>query len=1793
MVLPPPQPQSLPSRPKLDIEALKRKLASNQPSIFNQAYPEPFGMATGGAYDLPFQLTDDPLLQQLSGHDQMEPAMAMNDSTQCRITPKVTTPIPPQILEGTPSCLQEIHGIQQVAQTSLVTATIQASEHLVNRDEILGGNYSYPEKRKRSSGPVEQGMDTNQHETTKELSLQPAVSNSSGIIRDSSFYTPLVLRLHETVETEQTPRDVDTSSIDPPLCLLKRKTRPQSVRIIENETSLIPTSTMMIFNKSTIEPEKLTVAPVVPNLEIAVGTLAERQLDAIASTPTIQSQSESEFGDEWAVEGRDLIDEVLADFILENEAEQPANSPINPLENEAMIARLSPLSTSSCLYPEEKYLLSQVDRRITVAETDELLKEVRRKIDNAEINDLMHTINLRISDVQKRELEPGGKICWIDFLSSYEKENVIKPVEDTLWDVAFYDENDEFDPPHSSPRKKRKTTLCLVEDQIFFEPTEFVAVKTLPKFIGKTDQLVFTTDTLLNAVVRKAKDCHTGSLCITLRNHENDYFSVKLEARGDEKLVKVSLRFIQMIIRSRQLRYLSSMAMINAEISSIDTNQLSDSDGLHQNNLLGANSNRTNAKFTDYLNFSQKVKDMKIKENEFNTIPLTFIKSSMWERHKSLIGSQCDDDCLCPLQLKSLTCNIVGEFIRKSVSKDPTWGNSNGLVEGQYPVGFIDHFIPKFVGLLQIEFPNENPITLYQRLDAMWTKHKGSVQFGITCKRNCHCSEGWEVVFNKGHFQKLPQSLPSKPAHICQGTSGPLSKPISTASFLTQHTPRKSSSLETSNEFQSNNQHKEFEIEFPSWQPLGLFAVNDTNRPVCKIFSVNGNERVDPRLAVGTILVSARISGIREEWSNISSCKDIEIIYERAKKGRQHISIRFINTEVKATVANAQSWSKGANKDWACHGAWQGKACDGWAGGAAIPSGLTGSITTTGTSVAPFAPPALSLARPFANTAALIVSPTNDECYQEPLTLHPSILLEQPTEKPLFAFLSTEVAVKHHGRTYSQKPILRTPKNSWTVQDDKERRPNSLHMFLPPSVPWKKGFKIRFRKNEKRFYSTDDCSFKMAIPLTKETDALIRTSLTTGHSIQKKDTVRPPSPEMLLETVNSSTKTCVDLFELLKDGANPTVSTTNKTPELHIKDKISSLQGEISRYEEGDSTRKSLNEQLIEANRKKKLLKIFTLAQDVMNQARFLKSHERLDIILASCEDLSLTDLGRDHETQNFVWWDVVVKGCKVPPTPSATISRDIDWSHVKSYHCNENLELAKARGEVSTIVLKLKKGNQDGDSIELGQTTIKIREIRHAGMSGGGIQSDLDISKYLNSCKISLKVKRKIAERDYRERKRQDAARKLRDVLQQIDNFVEETKDPRMESIAAEIRLSTPDAPPISLLHAAIYLDEPDFVEVLMNKYNANPHSKKSRETPLALAEKKFDKVIEDPELKKKRSKIHSLLLGKTAKEWEAEVDAVMQQASPEEDDDGDDPVEVFPTGQDNFSDKTRISSVAFLNPQDFAHCTADWMHPQTRGPCIFFEGYRCKRGRDCLYSHVMPSLGPSLNSQIDESSSITLNNTEGVLKFNDATSKGLKYFTAGFIDLHNIRHYAEGGNYEIEVAGVFWYKSQETAATALTNVVRANFFQQKHPRFFRELSEPLSLQSLNRSRHFEQPAATADFSSYASNESLRDSSEGEYSLFSKLTIANLSNYYMMLYKKPLRREDWNVKIRNGKYSAEFEAEVDGHFRQYASSCHPTGESHEGRWWYNSEKEAKASAFDNFLDHAAAFGMVTRDKLW
>lgn len=1750
-------------------------------------------MTTGGAYDLPFQLTDDPSIQQLSENDPIEPAKIIQDYTRWGRRPEVISLIPPQIQGDTPACLQEIQGIQHVAQTSLVTAAIQASEHLINRDEILGGNYSHPGIRTKSLGPVEQESDANQREATKELSLQAAVSKSSDMIKDSSFHSPSVLSLQATVKAKQTLREVDGPSINAPLCHRKRKTQLQVVRTAENETNSIPANAMMICNKRSRKPEKSGMAPVVPNLEIVVENSAELQPDVTDTNPIIQSQCESGFDDEWSVEGRTLIDEVQADFFLENETEQTVDTQTNPLENKAIINSLAPLSTSSHLYPEEIKLLSQVDRRITAAETDELLREVNRKIDFAEINDLMNTINQRISVAQQRELEPGGKICWIDYPSSNGKEIVINPVEDTLWDIAFYDENDEFNSLHSSPRKKQKRTLCLVEDQIYFEPTEFVAVKILPKFIGNTRQLVFTTDNLLNAVVRKAELYYTGSLRITLRNHKKDYYSVELEARGDEKLVNVSLSLIQMIIRSRQLRYSSSVAMNDTKNHSIDANHRSAGDEETQNTFLEANSNRTNTKLTDYLTFSQKVKDMKIKENEFNTIPLTFIKSSMWERHKNLIGSNCDDDCTCPLQLKSLTCNIVEEFIRKSVSKDPTWGNSNGLVEGQYPVGFIDNFIPKFVGLLQNGFPNENPLQLYQRLDAMWAKHKGSVQFGITCKKNCHCGEGWEVVFNKGHFQRISRPIPSQPAPPCQSTSGPPSKPISSASFLIKHTPRKSSLLETPNEFHSNNQHKEFEIEFPSWQPCGFLAVNETTRPVCKIFSVNANERVDVRLAVGTILVSARILGRGEKWSKISSFKDIESIHERAKKGRQHISIRFINTEVKATVASTQSWSKGANKDWACHGAWQGKVCDGWAGGATVHSGSIGSIASMGITVAPFAPPAPSSARSFADTIAPIVNPTKNESNQEPPTLHPLIPLEQPTEKQLFEFLSTETAVKHHGSTHSQESILRTPKNSWTVQDEKERRPNSLLMFLPPGVPPRKGFKIRFRKNERRFYSTDDCSFKMAIPLSKEADAFIRTSSATVHSVHKKDTVRPPSPEMLLDAVNSSTKTCVDLFELLKDGANPTISTTSKTPELHIKDKISSLQGEISRYEECDSTRERLNEQLMEANRKMKLLKIFTLAQDVMNQARFLKSHERLDIILVSCEDLTLTDLGRDHETQNFVWWDVVVKGCKVPPTPTAIMSRIIDWSHVKNYHCNENVDLAKARGEVSTIVLKLKKGNQDGVAIELGRTTIKLREIRHAGMSGGGIQSDLDTSKYLNSCKISLKVNRRIAEKDYREKKRHDAARKLRDVLQQIDNFVEETNDPKLESIAAEIRLSTPDAPPISLLHAAIYLDEPDFVEVLMNKYNANPHSKKSRETPLALAEKKFDKVIEDPELKKKRSKIHSLLLGKTAKEGEAEVNDVMQQASPEGDDDSGDPIEGFPSVQDDIADKMRASSVALLNPKDFAHSTADWMHPQTRGPCHFFEGNRCKRGRDCSYSHIMPSLGPLLHSHTDESSMISLNRTEGVLEFIDVTSNGLKYFTAGFIDMQKIRHYAEGGNYEIEVAGVFWYRTQEVATIALTNVVRANFIHQNHPRSFRELSESMAPQPLNRSRYIEQPTATADFSSHASNYSLPDSSDEKYSWFSKLTMSNLSNFFMMLYKKPLRRDDWSVRIRNGQYSAEFVAKVDGISQQYSSSCHPSGESHEGRWWYKSEKEAKASAFDNFLEHAVALGMVSRETLW
>lgn len=1770
-----------PAKPKLNMEVLRLKLASNQHASRTSA-PEPLGFTTGANFDLPFHLDDDPLLRQLA-EDRLKELPCHSIVTSNNISAgRATIENQRPMLHSELPFREGIQRIQyEVAKPPVSTAAaVEATEHRVNQGEALG---SASFVSKESSRPEK-----------KSTRVEMEGSNNSS-------------------------DDNSTNSLK-----RKRPGTPNGDEAVSNIEKFKDYST----KQTTIVPATLKSPTNLPSWQ---GGFDKSHANVTDTTHSLQANEKFDCSDDWSDEGRALIKKIHACILSDEEILTQMDIIENVMESQSE-SDISPKSVTSHLYAAEEDFLAKVDRKIMAAETDDFLEKIGRKIDDAELNKIMDNIYQQIVVAEFNERWPDGKILW-------EEENLREPKDpteqfsETNWDIAFYDDKDWN--PHFSPhRKKRQGISCMVEDEVFFEPSEFVAIKILPKFIDLTDEHIFQADILFRKVVKKVKELHpNGVLRIYLRDHETDSSSVQLEARGNKPLVKISLHFIQNLVTARQLRYLSSVNQKKMNSSRVASDTTKAPCKLFDERISEKSKTQASDKQVDYIFFGQKVKDLKIKEHEFSAIPLTFIKSSMWERHKEDIGRHCDDKCQCPLKLAMLTRNVVGDFIRKQTEKDPNWKNPNRLVEGNYPVGFIENFIPKFLEVLRTEFPSENPKELYRRLEAMWLKHKGSIQYGITCRKNCHCGEGWEVVFKKGRCGDNRTTRPSKPSITSQDTlmSIPRNKTSLIEPSRLQCLPQPASLKRDAKEMRSKGDPKEFVIDFPSSQGMGFFCVTDT-RGVCKIISVNTKQQIDARLAVGTIIVAAAISGSRSEWNHISSHRDIEHMFESAKQRRELISVRFINSEVKATDIHQDF--KVACKDWGPDGVWRGKYTkypNGWAGGAALASSVSSKLSEkmTAGKYSVTMPKLSQLPQPLSTPTLSQDDSTSYETKKQPTTVS-----LPPTEQPLFEYLSTQ-AIANHRMHGTVKPILRMAKLRWSFHAEEEKKQGFLQNYLSTVVPPKKNPKISFGKQvEKRFYNPSDTSIEMMIPLTKEAETVFRESSPAISVILKKDKMQTPSYEALLDAVNSSSKSYTDLFELLKGGANPTMTgNSDKTPESYIKDKLISLNGEMLRCKEGSSTWTSLNMQFQESDRKKKLLKIYTIAQDVMNQARFLKCNERLDIQLACSESLSLTELGLEREADDFVWWDVYVKGQRVPRTQPATLSSSIDWLNEKDYHCNENLDLAKARGEErkSNIVLILNKGNPDSAFYELGRKTITLREIRQASITDGKLHSDLESSKYLNSCRIILNVKRRAAEKDYREKKRQEATKKLKDLLQQIDNFVIETGNVYMESLAAEIRLSMPHAPAMSLLHAAIYLDEPDYVEVLMKKYGADPHSKKSRETPLALAEKKFDKVLDDIELKKKRCRIHGLLLGKSVEQLESEM---ITNSSIDDDNDDDDDIEAeqsnvmhklipaihtmippkhshqsnidiqnactlqasvsesFSQGNKivssmshgilessnsvrtalpsncntpsdvhwNSDSQTRNLYMAPPSSQNFVHLKLDWMQPKTRGECLFFnKPGKCRHHHLCEFSHIQPSLG-NIVDQIEVSSSSLSSMHCPNVSIRNAMSNGEQYFTAGYLAGDGTRYYAEGGRAE-KVNGISWYRSKWEAENALLKVV-----------------------FIHQNNLHQKP--------YVSYEQSRALPGKDDFIFRRLIDSNLSNIYVLLYKSPLRRDMWTMHHKHDLFAAEFTADVDGIIQRYQSAHHPGGEYHKPRWWYKTEKEAKASAFDCFLDHAAERGMVNHDKL-
>jgi hypothetical protein len=253
-----------------------------------------------------------------------------------------------------------------------------------------------------------------------------------------------------------------------------------------------------------------------------------------------------------------------------------------------------------------------------------------------------------------------------------------------------------------------------------------------------------------------------------------------------------------------------------------------------------------------YTAFKSKYRWMLLTEYKEIGVKVQKANSSMWNQHKILFGENaiCDDNCRCVFSLENMTRNVVSDFKKIETKKDPT-----KEVEIGAAVGFVDRFAPRFTPLLRKEYPEETPSKILQRLERMWDAHRMNRNFGITCRKECQCGEGWELVFGQGDPSAVANTRKSKRKD--HSPLGQLLKkrkltPESSAGSMTNDKQLQSAPLPriAAKPKTSGINRQSYEVEFDAKLPLGAYFVTE-RKPTgneCKIFSVwEKGQRKDER----------------------------------------------------------------------------------------------------------------------------------------------------------------------------------------------------------------------------------------------------------------------------------------------------------------------------------------------------------------------------------------------------------------------------------------------------------------------------------------------------------------------------------------------------------------------------------------------------------------------------------------------------------------------------------------------------------------------------------------------------------------------------------------------------------------------------------------------------------------------------------------------------------------------------------------------------------------------------------
>jgi len=306
---------------------------------------------------------------------------------------------------------------------------------------------------------------------------------------------------------------------------------------------------------------------------------------------------------------------------------------------------------------------------------------------------------------------------------------------------------------------------------------------------------------------------------------------------------------------------------------------------------------------SSYFHFQEKIHTAQSIEYGGLDIHRNSIISSMWNRHKIKFGDSCSKNCPCVCDLQYLASNVI---------TDITESQEQNVNTKPFPVGFINNFCRKFFKKVKESFPKDSPADTLEKLVMIWNEHRKQRNFGVKCKKECPCLDGWKVFL-----------------HICTAAND-VKDSLPSGNTL-QLMIRDKKKIEKSNA-------EKFSIIFnPLKESLGLFCStvkgsNGISQCVIKSFDSKGVAKIkDQRILIGTVITAYSTLSTLCQQNKIESYTTLERIYNVLKQKEQpniRLKLYFMN------AGDIESQDSQPKDHWSALGAWLGKLEDGWAGGA-------------------------------------------------------------------------------------------------------------------------------------------------------------------------------------------------------------------------------------------------------------------------------------------------------------------------------------------------------------------------------------------------------------------------------------------------------------------------------------------------------------------------------------------------------------------------------------------------------------------------------------------------------------------------------------------------------------------------------------------------------------------------------------------------------------------------------------------------------------------------------------------